>query len=91
VFKDPEEDCPCRFRITRRAESHSLPLAFYRTGERNWGRGEENDIEKGYIAGALESCAEVLTKSTSDFQDSFAGLVEFVPRAFDWRLLQRRR
>jgi hypothetical protein len=69
--------------------THSLPLAFYPTGERNRARGEENDIEKGYIAGAPEFSAEVLTKSTSDFQDSFAGLVEFLPRAFDWRLLQR--
>lgn len=73
------------------SHAHSLPLAFYRTDEGNRGRGEENDIEKGYIAGALEFSAEVLTKSISDFQNSFADLVEFVPRAFDWGLLQRRR
>ena len=72
------------------SHAHSFPLAFYRTGERNRGRGEENEIEKGYIAGALDFSAEVLTKTTSDFQDSFAGLVKFVPRTFDWRLLQRR-
>jgi len=71
------------------SHAHSFPLAFYRTGERNRGRGEENDIEKGYIAGALDFSAEVLTKTTSDFQDSFVGLVTFVPRAFDWRRLQR--
>ncbi len=71
------------------SHAHSFPLAFYRTGERNRGRGEENEIEKGYIAGALDFSAEVLTKTTSDFQNSFAGLVKFVPRPFDWRRLQR--
>jgi hypothetical protein len=85
---------PANFRGLYRffsSHAHSLPLAFYRTGERNRGRGEENDIEKGYIAGALEFSAELLTKNISDFKNSFAGLVEFVPRAFDWGLLQRQR
>jgi hypothetical protein len=72
------------------SHAHSFPLAFYRTGERNRGRGEENEIEKGYIASALDFSAELLAKITSDFQTSFAGLVKFVPRPFDWRLLRRR-
>jgi hypothetical protein len=83
---------PANFRGLYRfysSHAHSFPLAFYRTGERNRGRGEENDIEKGYIAGALDFSAEVLMKITSDFQNSFVGLVKFAPRAFDWRLLQK--
>jgi hypothetical protein len=72
------------------SHAHSFPLAFYRTGERNRGRGEQNAIEKGYIAGALDFSAEVLTKTTSDFQNSFAGPVKFVPRSFDWSLMRMR-
>lgn len=72
------------------SHAHSFPLAFYRTGERNRGRGEENEIEKGYIADAMDFSADMLVRATSDFQSSFAGLVKFVPRVFDWTLLQRR-
>ncbi len=39
---------------------HSFPLAFYRMREHNRGRGLENDIDKGYMAGAIEFAAAVL-------------------------------
>lgn len=86
------EGLPEDFRGTYRffsSHAHSFPLAFYRTGERNRGRGEENEIEKGYMGWALDFSAEVLFRATSDFQRSFAGLVNFVPRSFDWRVLQK--
>ena len=58
--------------------------------EHNRGRGEESQAEKGYIAGTLEFCADVLKKSTEGFQGSFADIVSFATGAFDWNVLRRR-
>src|SRR5450759_356464 len=43
------------------SHAHSFPLAFYRMAEHNRGRGEENDVEKGYMASTLEFWADVVT------------------------------
>ncbi len=72
------------------SHAHSFPLAFYRMAEHNRGRGEESQAEKGYIAGTLEFCADVLKKSTEGFQGSFADIVSFATGAFDWNVLRRR-
>lgn len=72
------------------SHAHSFPLAFYRMDEHNRGRGEENEVEKGYIASTLEFCTDVLKKSTDGFQKSFADIVSFAPGTFDWDVLKRR-
>jgi hypothetical protein len=71
------------------SQSHPLPLGFYRTGEQNRGRGEENRVDKGYIAHALEFCADTLKRSTDDFQKTFADIVLFPTRPFDWNVMRR--
>jgi uncharacterized protein DUF5677 len=73
------------------SQSHPFPLGFYRTGEHNRGRGEENRVDKGYIAAALEFCAGTLKRSTDDFQETFADIVLFSPGTFDWQALRQRR
>ena len=73
------------------SHAHSFPLAYYRMAEHNRGRGEENEVEKGYIAGALEFGTEVLKRGTGDMRNAFADVVTFVPgRRFDWTVLTRR-
>jgi hypothetical protein len=71
------------------SQSHPFPLGFYRTGEHNRGRGEDNRVDKGYIAHALEFCADTLKRSTDDFQKTFADIVSFSTRTFDWRVLKK--
>lgn len=71
------------------SQSHPFPLGFYRTGENNRGRGEENGVDKGYISHALEFCADTLKRSTDDFQNIFADIVSFSPRTFDWSMLRK--
>ncbi len=58
--------------------------------EHNRGRGEENDVEKGYIASTLEFCTDVLKQSTDGFHRLFADIASFAPGTFDWDLLKRR-
>lgn len=72
------------------SQSHPFPLGFYRTGEHNRGRGEENRVDKGYIAHALEFCADTLKRSTDDFQKIFEDVVSFPTRSFDWLVLRKR-
>src|ERR1017187_3258892 len=69
------------------SHAHSFPLAFYRMAEHNRGRGEENHVEKGYMASTLEFCADVVTTSTDAFRASFAGISSFPPAKFDWNVL----
>ena len=56
------------------------PLAYYRTGEGNRGRGEENDIDKHYIATAVAIADEFLVRATADvgtlFRDTLASKSE---------------
>jgi hypothetical protein len=73
------------------SHAHSFPLAFYRMAEHNRGRGEENDVEKGYMASTLEFCADVMATSTDAFRGSFADISSFVPGKFDWNVLFSRR
>jgi hypothetical protein len=70
------------------SHTHSFPLSFYRMAEQNRGRGEENDIEKGYIGSTLEFCAEVLETSTDEFQNSFADIASFTRGTFNWDVLR---
>jgi hypothetical protein len=72
------------------SQSHPFPLGFYRTGEHNRGRGEENRVDKGYIAHALGFCTDTLKRSTDDFQKTFADIVSFPTRPFDWNVMRRR-
>lgn len=73
------------------SHAHSFPLAYYRMAEHNRGCGEENEVEKGYISGALEFGTEVLKRSTGDMRKAFADVVIFVPgQRFDWDVLTRR-
>jgi hypothetical protein len=52
------------------------PLAYYRTGENNRGRGEENDADVHYIATALDLACDFIFRATSDmrvlFQEALA-------------------
>jgi hypothetical protein len=69
------------------SHAHSFPLAFYRMAEHNRGRGEENRVEKGYMASTLEFCCEVVTTSTDSFRALFADISSFAPGKFDWNIL----
>jgi hypothetical protein len=42
------------------------PLAYYRTGESNRGRGEENDIDKHYIATAVDLACDFILRANAD-------------------------
>jgi hypothetical protein len=47
------------------------PLAYYRTGENNRGRGEENDHDKHYIATAVDWACDFILRADSDMQALF--------------------
>ena len=69
---------------------HSFPLGYYRMAEHGRGNGEENDVEKGYIAGALEFCTNLLTRCTDDMRKIFSGIVTFpIEDTYDWDILMR--
>jgi hypothetical protein len=72
------------------SHAHSLPLAYYRMAEHDRGRGEENRVEKGYIAGTLEFCTDLLKRSIDGFQKSFADIASFAPATFSWEVLRKR-
>lgn len=57
---------------------HSFPLAFSRMGEREQGRGVESELEKGYIANALEFAEDFLRMALSDMLKLFP---DIPPRA----------
>jgi hypothetical protein len=58
----------CRFICSHADVS---PLAYYRTGESNRGRGEENDVDEHYIATAVEIACEFILRSNKDMQSLF--------------------
>jgi hypothetical protein len=44
------------------------PLAYYRTGENNRGRGEENDVDKHYIATAVDLACNFILRANADME-----------------------
>ncbi|MBY0358292.1 MAG: hypothetical protein K2W82_09855 [Candidatus Obscuribacterales bacterium] len=57
------------------AQTHSLPLSFYRMVERGDGRGEETKAETAYISASAKFCAEVLSGVSNEIELAFASLV----------------
>jgi hypothetical protein len=47
------------------------PLSYCRTGENNRGRGEENDVDKQYIATAVEIACDFVNRASADMQILF--------------------
>jgi hypothetical protein len=47
------------------------PLAYYRTGENNRGRGEENDVDEHYMATAVDLACDFILRADTDMQDLF--------------------
>jgi hypothetical protein len=47
------------------------PLAYFRIGDNNRGRGEENDTDKHYMATALDLACDFVVRSTADMRDLF--------------------
>jgi hypothetical protein len=47
------------------------PLAYYRTGENNRGRGEENDVDKHYIATAVDLACDFILRANTDMEALF--------------------
>lgn len=47
------------------------PLAYYRTGDNNRGRGEENDSDKHYIATAVDLACDFILRADTDMQGLF--------------------
>lgn len=58
---------------------HSGPLAFYRMGEREQGRGIENDVEKGHMVWALEAATDLSNRAIGHVLHLFPD----IPRAKD--------
>jgi len=69
------------------SHAHSFPLSFYRMAEDDRGQGVENDVDKGYIAGTLEFCTDLLETSTDGFQKTFADISSFTPGRLNWDAL----
>jgi Family of unknown function (DUF5677) len=68
-----------RFRAMYRFLSchvHTLPVAFYRMAEREQGRGVESEVEKGYIATALEVARCTLDRATKEMLAIFPDIPE---------------
>ena len=65
---------------------HSFPLGFHRTSMHKRD-GTENDVDKTYMGLALEFATEWLLKGVEAFEFSFADLVIFGQRSFDFRIL----
>ncbi|HTR38906.1 MAG TPA: RES family NAD+ phosphorylase [Bryobacteraceae bacterium] len=51
------------------------PLAYYRTGDENRGRGEPNPIDTTYMATAIDLACDALRRSTADVQVLLRDLV----------------
>jgi hypothetical protein len=73
------------------AQTHSFPMGFYRMDEQNRGRGVENEVEKGYIGGALEFNAITLNRCTDYMQNLFADVAKFSGTPFNLNTLKRAR
>lgn len=68
------------FRVLYRlvsAHVHSLPLGFYRMGERQQGRGTESDLEKRYTELALEIADWPLRRATAEMSQIFPDIPPF--------------
>jgi hypothetical protein len=50
---------------------HILPMSFYRTERNGRGTGLENDLDRGYMAQALEICARIMKSATDLMEGSF--------------------
>jgi hypothetical protein len=70
------------------AQTHSLPLGFYRSVEQGRGRGVENDAEKAYIGGALAVSVHTLEACSDRIQHLFSGMAKFKGYSFDLSTLQ---
>lgn len=55
------------------SQVHSYPLGFYRTGESDRGRGLENDVEKRYIAWALDLAKFFVRRASKEIAVLFPG------------------
>ncbi|MDX1985087.1 MAG: DUF5677 domain-containing protein [Candidatus Obscuribacter sp.] len=53
------------------AHTHSFPMGYYRMTEHGYGHGEENVLEKNYIAIAADFAAECLERSTKGMKELF--------------------
>jgi hypothetical protein len=73
------------------AQTHSFPMGFYRMVDQNRGRGIENEIEKGYIGGALAYNAITLKQCTDYLQNLFADVAKFSGTPFNLNTLKRAR
>lgn len=47
------------------------PLAYYRTGDKNRGGGEENDADEHYIATAIDLACDIILRANADMQALF--------------------
>jgi len=75
-----KEDVP-NFRAMYRlfsAHVHSTPLAFYRTGEKDRGRGLENEVEKAYIGIALDFVSHYVQRGSRELVTIFPDLAQFL-------------
>jgi hypothetical protein len=51
------------------------PVAYYLTGDRNRGRGEENDTDKGYMTVALDLATDAILRATNEMNVLFQSLL----------------
>jgi Family of unknown function (DUF5677) len=66
------------------SHAHSFPLAYYRMAEHGRGHGFENYVDKGYMGGALENCAIILSTCTDAMRVLFDGKVAFPTTPPNW-------
>ena len=52
---------------------HGFPMSFYRTGDKNRGRGVENEVERGYICWAVEFTGSLVQRATKEMIELFPG------------------
>lgn len=72
------------------SHAHSFPLAFYRMVDQGRGRGVENEVDKGYVAGAIDFASEVVSRATAEIRGAFKGVVTFKPGKYDWGVHRRK-
>jgi hypothetical protein len=66
------------------SQAHSFPLAYYRMAEHGRGHGFENYVDKGYMGGALDTCANILSTCTDAMRALFEGKVTFPAKPLNW-------
>jgi hypothetical protein len=52
---------------------HALPMSFYRTGDKNRGRGLENEIERDYICWIVDFTESFVRRATKEIIELFPG------------------